>query len=115
MLQWNFKKVFTARNVVKPYTWLVSQGISRGVASRMSTGKTDKISLKHLEKLCLALNCSPNDLLEWEPANEKLDNPQCALYILKPTSSTANAAEYVSALPLAQLQELAKVLREGKG
>ena len=114
MLVWNLKKGFAARNVDKPYSWLVRQGFSPGVASRMSTGKTDKISLKHLEKLCLVLNCTPNDLLEWKAPNKKLDNPQCGLYMLKPASSKASAAEVVNALPMAQLEKLAKVLREGK-
>ena len=114
MLIYNFQRVFKARGIDKPHNFLVNHGIPRGIASPMVNNKTDKIALKYLEKACLLLNCTPNDILEWKPASKKEDSPETALYILKREQQGNGEAELLRGLPLSKLEELAKVLREGK-
>ena len=112
MLLYNFKRVFKARGVEKPTNFLVNHGIPRGIASRIANNKTDMITLKHLEKVCLLLNCTPNDLLEWKPAGKKEDTPGTALYLLKKEQRGEGEAELLRGLPLHKLEELAKVIQE---
>lgn len=112
MLIYNFQRVFKARGIEKPHNFLVNHGIPRGIASRMVNNKTDKIFLKYLEKVCLLLNCTPNDLLEWKPAGKKEDTPGTALYLLKKEQRGAGEAELLRGLPLHKLEELAKVIQE---
>ncbi len=45
-------------------------GITTNVMAKM--GKNEYISLKSLEKICLALNCTPNEVIEFE--NRKDNN-----------------------------------------
>ena len=112
MLIYNFQRVFAARGIDKPTNFLVNHGFPRGIASRMATHNTDKIFLKYLEKACLVLNCTPNDLIEWRPDNKKQDNADTALYALKKEQKGKGAEELLRGLPMSRLEELAKVLRE---
>lgn len=113
MLIHNFQRVFKARGIDKPTNFLVAQGFPRGIASRIANNKTDKIFLKYLEKVCLVLNCTPNDIIEWKPDNKKQDNADTALYALKKEQKGKGAEELLRGLPLSRLEELAKLLKEG--
>ena len=112
MLKWNFRRMCRMRGIKKPYTFFKNLGISHTIASHMATDKLDKILLRHLEKNCLELNCTPNDLLHWEPADKKLDTPDTALYVLKKGDKANDAAELLGKLPAKKLEELAKMLRK---
>ena len=102
------------RGIEKPYSFFIKLGISHTIASHMATNKTDKLLLRHLETVCLALNCTPDDLLEWVPGNKKQDNPLTALHTLKQKPESEDAADLLRALPASKLEELAKLLREDK-
>ena len=112
MLIYNFKHVFSARGIEKPTAFLVKHGFPRGIASRIGTNKVDIIQLKYLEKVCLLLNCTPNDLLEWKTTDKKVNRPDTALYALKTDPKTKSEADLLRGLPLHELKELAKVIRE---
>ena len=114
MLKWNFTRMCKMRGIEKPYSFFIKLGISHTIASHMATNKTDKILLRHLETVCLALNCTPDDILEWVPGSKKQDNANTALYALKPDTKKDDAADLLRALPASKLEELAKLLREGK-
>ncbi len=114
MLKWNFKRLCKMRGIEKPYSFFIKLGISHTIASNMATDKLDKILLRHLEKNCLELNCTPNDLLDWVPADKKLDTPDTALYVLKKEGKADDAAELLGKLPAKKLEELAKLLRKNK-
>lgn len=52
----------------KSVYWLKDKtGISHATVYNMSNGKTKMISFENLEKICIALECTPNDLFEIEP------------------------------------------------
>ncbi len=114
MLIYNFKRVFTARGIDKPRAFLINHGFPRGIATSIANNKADRFALKHLEKVCLLLNCTPNDLFEWKPDNKKQDSSDTALYALKKEQKGKGAEELLRGLPLSKLEELAKLLREGK-
>jgi len=104
----------TMRGIKKPYSFFIKLGISHSISSRMGTDKANKILLRHLEKMCLELNCTPNDLLHWIPSDTKLDTPDTALYVLKKAESATAAAELLGRLPAARLEELANKLARGE-
>lgn len=114
MLIYNFQRVFKARGIDKPRAFLINHGFPRGIATGIANNKADRFALKHMEKVCLLLNCTPNDLLEWQPANKKEDTPDTALYILKKEVRQGGTEELLRGLPMSKLEELAKLLKEGK-
>ena len=114
MLIYNFQRVFAARGIDKPRAFLITHGFPRGIATGIATNKADRFALKHLDKVCLALNCTPNDILEWIPCSKKQDSENTALYALKKAQKGKGAEELLRGLPMSKLEELAKLLREGK-
>ena len=72
MLTFNFSRIFKARGIDKPFSYLVKVGYSDNFATRIVNNRIKRLDLADLEKLCELLQCTPNDLLEWIP--ESKDN-----------------------------------------
>ena len=68
MLKVNILRVCTMRSVTKPLSFFRNHGFSSATATRIAGGYMNSFSLETVEKLCLSLNCTPNDLLEWTPS-----------------------------------------------
>ncbi len=41
------------------------------MAHRLLTNKTKRLALTHINIICKAINCTPNELFEWVPASRK--------------------------------------------
>ncbi|MGL1885892.1 MAG: helix-turn-helix transcriptional regulator [Reichenbachiella sp.] len=65
MLKLNIANLAHLRGIKKVYSYLMKLGLSHSISQRLSTGSVKSIRFDHLEKLCLILQCTPNDLLEW--------------------------------------------------
>jgi hypothetical protein len=68
MLVFNLSRVLTLRGVEKPFAFLVKRGFYRTIASNLLNNRTVNIKISHIETLCRALNCTPNDLFELKAA-----------------------------------------------
>lgn len=55
------------RGILSPYTFLVKLGFPAQTATNWAKETVGYIRPKQLEKLCVALNCTPNDLVRWHP------------------------------------------------
>lgn len=71
MLRFNFKAAFAARGIFNVYGALTSAGFTEKVARNIALGKSSTLMLKHLEIICRMLNCTPNDLITYEPSSDK--------------------------------------------
>lgn len=114
MLQYNIDTLFKARNIKERGKFLTKHGISPNLAHRISSGQYDKISLKIMEKLCRAFNCTPNDIYRYTPDNE-IDKSE--LNALNKIAHAPNAFADTSALynlPLDKLSELAAIINAKK-
>lgn len=67
MLTYNYRRVFSARGISQPYTFLRRAGFSNDLAYKISHNKAKNLRTYHLEKLCLILYCTPEDLMDWSP------------------------------------------------
>lgn len=108
MITLNLNTIFKARGITYPNSFLIKSGISRNVASALATGQTRNIKLDHIEKLCRALNCEPNDLFKFQAdANDPLskDHP---LFKLQPDQEAPD----LNTLPYKQLIELTKTIQQ---
>lgn len=52
----------TARQITYPHAFLTKNGISGNSADKMLNGTAVQVNFRQLTTLCLALNCTPNDL-----------------------------------------------------
>ena len=58
----DLKPILEARNIKNGFTALVKMGISTVTVSKILKGQAVQITMAQLTKLCLHLNCTPNDL-----------------------------------------------------
>jgi DNA-binding Xre family transcriptional regulator len=105
MLQYNLKEILAARGVLKPYAFLVKIGIAPFTATQMVTGKLKMIKLDHMELLCKALYCTPNDLLVWVAGDAALPDKH-PLTKLKRSDHLHQVSEAIKTLPLDELKKL---------
>jgi len=112
MLVLNCKKVTIARGIYSPIPYLRKHGLPYHHAHRLMVKNFRIISLDVLEKLCLALNCTPNDLLEWTPDSASQDTESTSLQMLKPGGK--NIGDMLSKLPYNKLSEIVKIISEPK-
>ncbi|HBX46233.1 MAG TPA: hypothetical protein DEG28_10170, partial [Porphyromonadaceae bacterium] len=70
MLYYNLKPIMKLRGISHPYSFLVNAGFSPKIAQKISGGTMRSLRMSHVERLCLALMCEPNDLLAWKPNPE---------------------------------------------
>ncbi|MGL1887639.1 MAG: helix-turn-helix transcriptional regulator [Reichenbachiella sp.] len=107
----NVSRLLTIRGIQKPYNYLINLGLSHKVVHRMLSNKAVGIKMYQLEKLCLSLHCTPNDLMTWEEGNQSVgaDHPVMKLVDRSTDSLTV---EQLRKLPLEKLDLLKEVLKE---
>lgn len=110
MLQLNLQRIFKARGIEQPYKFLVRSGFVPFTAHKYKNGKVEHIRLDHIEKLCVALNCTPNDIFEWQPENLLDDRADHPLQKIRTRQKRANLNQLLSTMPLEKLEEIEKML-----
>ncbi len=67
MLYLNITRIATLRGIGNTTQFLIQNGFSRSIANRILKRADSYIKFSHIEKICLLLHCTPNDLLQWRP------------------------------------------------
>lgn len=114
MLTYNIKRILKARLITQPVGYLSKHGFTKPTAQRLISGKTKNITTKQLEKLCLAFNCTPNDLLDWTPDSEKLLEQKPSLQQLIRSDAPNELRNLVENIPLNKLNDFTKEIEEIK-
>ncbi len=112
MLNYNFTRVFKARGVERPYSLLTHAGLGSGLATRMKSNRVRIIRLETLEKVCLLLHCTPNDLMEWIPEKGNIDQDQPLKQLLKTQNKVIDITRSLNSLSLEKLEEIDKFIDE---
>jgi DNA-binding Xre family transcriptional regulator len=114
MLSLNLKPLFKARGIDKPYSYLVKAGFPSYTAHNLLSAKTVTFRLRHIDKLCTLLNCTPNDLLVWAPnRNETLPDAH-PITRLKKQNTDLNWQDTIKTIPFDQLSEIVKIINGHK-
>jgi DNA-binding Xre family transcriptional regulator len=58
----DLRPILVARNITNPLTFLLKMGIVNNSAIKILKGEAVQINFNQLTKLCVNLNCTPNDL-----------------------------------------------------
>lgn len=114
MLKLNAKPIFAARGIVKPNAFLRSNGFTANTASDIVVGKVKVLNLKRLEVLCLLLNCTPHDLLEWAPDANITETKKFELSNLIKEKKVVVLSEELRGLPLNKIDEIHRFIEEKK-
>lgn len=106
MLTFNFGRVFKARGIEKPFSYLVKAGYSDNFATRVANSRMERMNLKDIEKLCVMLQCTPNDILQWIPDAKEANSEKHPLAALKRTDSFTPLRQMLKDVPLDKLSAI---------
>jgi DNA-binding Xre family transcriptional regulator len=106
MIYLNLKPIFEAKGIDNPGYYLWKNGFTRHTSHNLLYNKTESINFKHLEKLCILLQCSPNDLFNWNNQNKLINEETHPLNIIKKEKSKGNINQKIIAIPLHKINEL---------
>lgn len=112
MLHFNFTRLFKARGIDRPFSYLVKRGYSETFATRIVNNRIERLNLRDVERLCELLHCTPNDLLEWIPSQEQATDKNHALVSLKRTDTTVHLTQMLNAVPLDKLAEIETLIKQ---
>lgn len=113
MLIINLKRVMRLRGVEKRSKLLVALGMAPATARNFLAGDAQRIQLEHLEKICLALNCTPNDLFEWHPSPPQNINPETRA-LNKLNRQGEDLGQLLGSLPLEKFEQIMDIMQELK-
>lgn len=112
MLTFNFTRLFKARGIDKPFTYLVKNGCSENFSTRVVNHRIERMSLKDVEKLCRLFNCTPNDLLQWTPPSGEMVPDDYPLKALIRTDKVIHLTQLLSNIPVDKLPDIEKLINE---
>ena len=112
MLTFNFSRIFKARGIDKPFTFLVKAGYSDNFATSIVHSRHDKLNLKDIERLCELFQCTPNDMLEWIPNNKDADNANHPLISLKRNDNSGQLAKMLRSIPMERLVDIEVLIKK---
>lgn len=107
MLKLDVSQLFKARGISQPFTFLRRLGLSSKVAHRILHGETKSIHLKHVFRICVALQCTPNDLVRLDSNTLPNTHP---LSKLIPPPAEVDLIHELNGVPLERLSELKQMI-----
>lgn len=115
MLKYNIKSLMILRGIAHPSAFLMKNGFTRNVASRIAAEKMTAISPSQIEKLCLVLNCLPNDLFCWTAGSGETASENHPLWKIRhqEIKSVAELGKEIHAEKIHEFFEKVKQLEEG--
>jgi DNA-binding Xre family transcriptional regulator len=114
MLYFNIKRVLDLRGIDKPHAFLIKNGFPNQTATNMINNRVARITPARMEKLCLLLHCTPNDLFDWRPDADSLVPENHPLRTLVKEKDSPSFSQMVKDLPVEKMGELEAVIRELK-
>lgn len=114
MLIIDLRPIMLLRGIQFPYKFLVKLGFPTQTASNWVNGTVGYIRPANLEKLCVALNCTPNDLMHWHPNAQAALGDHHALNALVRKQPMLDIASIARDLPPEKAAELAQMIESLK-
>ncbi|MCZ8354938.1 MAG: helix-turn-helix transcriptional regulator [Cyclobacteriaceae bacterium] len=112
MLKLDLIRLFEDKGIENPSQFLKKNGLTAHTVSRLLNNKVESISFKHLETICLLLNCTIDDLFAWEN-NDKSDlYKDHSLQKLKRGKKKGNIVGKLKNLPADKLSQVRDFIEE---
>lgn len=112
MLKLNIWKIARVRGIKNLPLELQKWGFNKLSSYRFNENRVKYFRLAEIEKLCLMLNCTPNDLFVWKPEKvNSTNNKDLALNKLNGQESP-DIIELTKTMPLDKFPEIKKILDE---
>jgi len=110
MIYLDIKKVCNNIGIEDPRRWLVKNGFNHVTAGRLMNNTQDSIKYATMEKLCLLLNCTPNELLSFQPNSNSTVAASHPIQKLKHVPKEASITGRLKALSPEKIKEVQEFL-----
>jgi DNA-binding Xre family transcriptional regulator len=114
MLVFNVSRVLALRGIDAPFAFLVKIGLTRSIAFNLTNYVVANLKIAHLEKICRALNCTPNDLFEWRADEANALGENHALNGLKRNKPARQVSRILKDIPVDKLERAEELLNQLK-
>ncbi len=114
MLYLNVSRVMNLRGIIKRFAYLHKNGFIRSTALSLANNQVWQIKLSQIEQLCLLLNCTPNDLFQWQPDEHQKVTENVALKVLIRDNSALVISQIVKDMPIEKLERVKDLLTQLK-
>jgi DNA-binding Xre family transcriptional regulator len=112
MLKLDLQRIFEDKGIENPNQFLVKNGLTPYTTSRLLNNRVNSISFKHLEKICLLLNCTTDDLFAWENPDKSDTLKDHALQKLKRGKKKGNIVGKLKTMPANKLNQVRDFIDE---
>jgi hypothetical protein len=112
MLIFNPRRIFGLRGIERPNHFLVKNGYTSMIASRLLAPGLSSLKINSIGRLCELLNCTPNDLFDWKPQPGTPVPENHALRSLVRDESLRSFNELLKDLPAEKLADLHVMIDE---
>lgn len=112
VLYLDLKRILGDRGITEnPIHFLRRAGFTDHMANKLYYNKIDGTSYRNLEKLCIALTCSPNELFSWQAGEGQSLPANHPLQKRKPSAEAGTLGKAIRELPPDQLEELRQFVK----
>jgi DNA-binding Xre family transcriptional regulator len=112
MLIYNFDRIFKARGIERPFSYLRKAGFSDYLSSKIANNRIKSIRLSSIERFCLLMKCTPNDIMVWIPENNMDYESDHPMNIIKSNDDDVDIIKLINSVPLGKLPEIEKLIEE---
>ena len=114
MLQWRVREMLIEKGYPHPHKWLLQRKLSSTTAFKIIHNTQQRVEIKHINNICEAAFCTPNDLFVWQPEHEAAFKPEHPLQALR-ARAIANIAQEIKSMSPEQIVALNAVIKDMKG
>jgi len=108
----NLWPLFKARGIDKPHAFLVKAGLPSSTAHKFLHSMYRTPRLDNIERICIALRCTPHDIFVWAPDTNNPIPDDHPLHKLKQHTTSFNLRESFSNLSVDQLNQVQDLLNK---
>lgn len=111
MISLNLHRIMLQKGITRSYNHLRKLGLTHSMAKQYVAGTHKTMMFKDMEKICISLHCTPNDLLEWRKTEKDPELPDThPLKVLHHSETTANINQLLINANPEKLMEVQRLL-----
>lgn len=115
MIKYDFDRILKARGIERPFTYLRNAGFNDHMATRIKNNRVIRLDLKHLERACLLLRCTPNDLMVWIPEKGAQIDKEHPMNVIRKSEHEINLVQTLNSVPIGKLEAINKLIKDEIG
>lgn len=112
MFKLRLKFILESKGIVSPYKYMIKNGFTPNTTLRYINGQVDLMNLAYLEKLCLMLQCTPHDLLEWVPSDGTTVSEDHPLNALIRKDKAYDIVSHINKLSLSEIKKVQEYIEQ---